>query len=472
MSAPAPLLALLRRAVDVRPHEVRALFWSFGYFFCLLCSYYILRPLRDEMGIAGGVRNLQWLFTGSFVAMLLAVPLFGAIVARLPRRRFVPLAYRFFMVNILIFFLLLSLDIATVQVARAFFIWVSLFNLFVVSVFWSLMADLFRSGQARRLFGFIAAGGTAGALLGPALTAGLAVPLGPVNLLLISVVFLEIAVQCAKRLLHAAPAIQAVEVPGGAGAHSDHPPPQPSPARGEGNQSPRTISPPPPRRGRVGVGVAGQADETIGGGVFAGITAVLRSPYLLGICLYILLYTTTSTFLYFQQAHIVAGAFDDPAERTRVFALIDLCVGLLTLLIQCFLTGRIMPRLGVGPTLGFLPLLTLLGFAALAIAPGLVALVSFQATRRAANFAISRPAREVLFTVIGPEQKYKAKNFIDTAVYRGGDAVSGWAFAGLSGLGLGLSAIALVTLPIAALWLALSLHLGRRQEHLAVQAAE
>lgn len=432
MSAPAPLLALLRRAVDVRPHEVRALLWSFGYFFCLLCSYYILRPLRDEMGIAGGVRNLQWLFTGSFVAMLLAVPLFGAIVARLPRRRFVPLAYRFFMVNILIFFLLLSLDIATVQVARAFFIWVSLFNLFVVSVFWSLMADLFRSGQARRLFGFIAAGGSAGALLGPALTASLAVPLGPVNLLLISVVFLEIAVQCVNRLWRAAPASDGAEA------------------------APR----------------AAPSDETIGGSVFAGITEVLRSPYLLGICLYILLYTTTSTFLYFQQAHIVAGAFDDPAERTRVFALIDLCVGLLTLLIQCFLTGRIMPRLGVGPTLGFLPLLTLLGFAALAVAPGLVALVSFQATRRAANFAISRPAREVLFTVIGPEQKYKAKNFIDTAVYRGGDAVSGWAFAGLSGLGLGLSAIALVTLPIAALWLALSLRLGRRQERLAVQAAE
>jgi len=423
---------LLRRAVDVRPHEVRALLWSFGYFFCLLCSYYILRPLRDEMGVAGGVRNLQWLFTGTFLAMLLAVPLFGAIVARLPRRRFVPLAYRFFIVNILIFFLLLRLDVATVQVARAFFIWVSLFNLFVVSVFWSLMADLYRNEQARRLFGFVAAGGTAGALLGPTLTAGLAVPLGPVNLLLISVVFLEIAVQCVRRLLRAAP------------------------AAGDG-QAETSAAP---------------SDEAIGGGVFAGITEVLRSPYLLGICLYILLYTTTSTFLYFQQAHIVAGAFDDPAERTRVFALIDLCVGLLTLLIQCFLTGRIMPRLGVGPTLGILPLLTLLGFAALAIAPGLVALVSFQATRRAANFAISRPAREVLFTVIGPEQKYKAKNFIDTAVYRGGDAVSGWAFAGLSGLGLGLSAIALVTLPIAALWLALSLHLGRRQERLAAEAAE
>jgi AAA family ATP:ADP antiporter len=300
----------------------------------------------------------------------------------------------------------------------------------VVSVFWSFMADLFHSGQAKRLFGFIAAGGSAGALLGPSLTAELAMRLGPVNLLLISALFLEIAVQCVHGLLRAAPSD---------GAEAATP--------------------------------AAAGEAAIGGGVFAGLVALVRSPYLLAIGGYIVLFTTTSTFLYFQQAHIVAGAFDDPAERIRVFALIDLAVGLLTLLVQCFATGRLISRLGVGPTLAFLPLLTLLGFAALAAAPTLVLLVGFQAVRRAANFAISKPAREVLFTVIGREQKYKAKNALDTLVYRGGDAASGWAFAGLSaGLGLGLPAIALLTVPLAALWLALGLRLGKEQERLAAPA--
>jgi AAA family ATP:ADP antiporter len=186
---------------------------------------------------------------------------------------------------------------------------------------------------------------------------------------------------------------------------------------------------------------------------------------------YILLFTTTSTFLYFQQAHIVAGAFDDPAERTRLFAVIDLVVALLTIAVQCLATGRLMTRFGVGALLAVLPVLTLLGFLALAAVPTLVVLVAFQSTRRAANFALSKPAREVLFTVVGREQRYKAKNVLDTLVYRGGDAASGWAFAGLTGLGLGLSAIALVTLPVAALWLLLGLALGRAQDRRAAAPA-
>lgn len=190
----------LARVIALRPGEGRALVWSFGYFFCLLAGYYVLRPLRDEMGIAGGVRNLQWLFTASFVAMLAAVPIYGAMVARLPRRRFIPLVYHFFAANIGVFWLLLTFDVAQVQVARAFFVWISVFNLFAVSVFWSYMADLFTREQGKRLFGFIAAGGSAGALLGPALTMGLALPLGPVNLLLVSALLLELAVLCVRRL--------------------------------------------------------------------------------------------------------------------------------------------------------------------------------------------------------------------------------------------------------------------------------
>lgn len=420
------LVRLLRLAVDVRDTEIRALIWSFAYFFCLLSSYYILRPLRDEMGIAAGVQNLQWLFSGTFLAMLGAVPLFGAIVARFPRRRFIPLVYRFFILNILIFFLLFSIGAGRVHIARAFFIWVSLFNLFIVSVFWSFMADMFGNEQGRRLFGFIAAGGTAGALLGPSLTVGLSVSLGPVNLLLVSALFLEIAVQCIRRLLHTPTGIDPAD---------------------------------PPTQG-----TRAKENATIGGGLLAGVTEVARSPYLLGICLYIALYTTTSTFLYFQQAHIISDAFDDPAQRTRLFALIDLAVGLLTILSQSFLTGRFIKWLGVGAAVAFVPVLTMLGFFVLSVAPLVAVLIPFQAIRRAANFSISRPGREILFTVVSREQKYKSKNFIDTVVYRGGDAASGWAFAGFRVLGLGISSIALVTVPIAAIWFAVALLLGKKQE--------
>ncbi|MBT3821791.1 MAG: MFS transporter, partial [Nitrospinaceae bacterium] len=373
------LADLLIKSVNVREDEVRALLLSFAYFFCLLCGYYILRPLREEMGVAGGVRNLPWLFTGTFLVMLAAIPAFGSAVARFPRRNLVPFIYRFFIVNILLFYLLFSLGAGRVYLARAFFIWVSVYNLFVVSVFWSFMADIFESTQGKRLFGFIAAGGTVGALLGPAITTFLAVPLGPINLLPISALFLELAVQCIRRLL----------------------------------QSPGVKN-----------SAAAPVENAIGGGVFAGAIGVFRSPYLLGICVYILLFTTTSTFVYFQQAHIVSAAFDSPAERTRVFALINLIVGLLTLGVQWFVTGRFMARFGVGRSAAFLPLVVAAGFLALAVSPVLAVLIAFQSIRRASNFAISKPAREVLFTVVGREEKYKSKNFIDTVVYRGGDAVS------------------------------------------------
>jgi len=370
------LAGMLARSVNVREDEIRTLLLSFAYFFCLLCGYYILRPLREEMGVAGGVRNLPWLFTGTFLVMLAAVPAFGAAVARFPRRRLVPIIYRFFILNILLFYLLFTLGEGQVYLSRAFFIWVSVYNLFVVSVFWSFMADIFESAQGKRLFGFIAAGGTMGALLGPAITTFLAVPLGPITLLPISAVFLELAVQCI-RLLLASPGV---------------------------------------RKDAADV----QVDEAIGGGVFSGAIRVFRSPYLLGICVYIFLFTTTSTFLYFQQAHIVSAAFDSPAERTRVFALINLIVGLLTLGVQWFVTGRFMARFGVGLSAAFLPLAVAAGFLALAVSPVLAVLVAFQSIRRASNFAISKPAREVLFTVVVREEKYKSKNFIDTVVYRGG----------------------------------------------------
>ncbi len=370
---------------------MRAMLWSFAYFFCLLAAYYVLRPLRDEMGVAGGVRNLHWLFSATFVVMLAAVPLFGAVVARLPRRRFIPLVYHFFVANIAIFWLLLAFDIARIEVARVFFVWISVFNLFAVSVFWSFMADLFTSEQGKRLFGFIAAGGSAGALCGPGLTVWLVGSIGPVNLLVIAALLLEAAVAAAMVLERVAP------------------------------QRTEPVSTDAPR-------VAAQAP--IGGGALAGFVLLVRSPYLAGIALWVLLLSLAGTFLYFMQANIVAAASDDPAVRTRIFASIDLAAGILTLLVQLLVTGRIIERFGVGRAAAFLPLVFALGFGALAALPALVLVFGFQALQRTANFAISNPAREVLFTVVDREEKYKAKYLIDGVVFRGGDALSGWIFNG------------------------------------------
>jgi AAA family ATP:ADP antiporter len=410
---------LLERVVALRAGELRAASWSFGYFFCLLAAYYVLRPLRDEMGVAGGVRNLHWLFTATFVVMLAAVPIFGAVVASLPRRRFIPLVYHFFVLNIALFWGLLTLDISKVEVARVFFVWISVFNLFAVSVFWSFMADLFTPEQGKRLFGFIAAGGSAGALLGPILTVWLAGRLGPVNLLILAAILLEAAVLCAHRLEAAAPK-------------------------------------------RADSAAAAQAP--IGGNPFAGFALLLRSPYLAGIALWVLLLSLCGTFLYFQQANVVAAASDDPAVRTRIFASIDLAAGLLTLLIQAFATGRLMSRFGVGPAAALLPLTFALGFAALAASPALLLVIAFQALQRTANFAVSNPAREVLFTVVEREEKYKAKYLIDGAVFRGGDALFGWLFNLLRGAGLELATISAAAIPLALGWLGLSLALGRSQE--------
>ena len=415
----------LSRIIVVRPAEIRALLWSFAYFFFLLAAYYVLRPVRDEMGLAGGVKNLPWLFTATFFVMLAAVPVFGAVVARLPRHRFIPLVYHFFAANIGIFWLLLTFKVALADTARVFFVWISVFNLFAVSVFWSFMADLYQSEQGKRLFGFIAAGGSAGALLGPLLAVGLAETIGRANLLLIAGLLLEIAVLCAMRLEAAAPALQ------------DGSAPPAGPARGESG---------------------------LGGGWIAGLAMVLRSPYLAGIALWVALLSLAGTFLYFQQANIVYALTDDPNRRTAIFARIDLAVSLLTIVVQFVATGRLIRRFGAGPAAAFLPLVFAAGFLALALTPALWVVIAFQALQRAANFAISNPAREILFTVIARDEKYKAKYVIDNVVFRGGDAASGWLFHALRGLGMEPSAISLATVPVAAGWFVIALALGRSHE--------
>ncbi|HZP93253.1 MAG TPA: MFS transporter [Burkholderiales bacterium] len=420
------LLRLANRVVRVQPGEASALVWSFCYFFCLLSAYYILRPVRDEMGIQGGVENLQWLFSGTFLTMLAAVPLFGWMAARLPRRRLLPLIYLFFAANLFVFFVLLETRTAPALVAHVFFVWVSVFNLFVVSLFWSFMADLYRNEQARRLFGCIAAGGSTGALVGPALTARLAPEIGIALLLPLSAFFLLGAMLCIERLL-----LWANRQPQAIAARQD-----PS------------------------------AERALGGGVLAGITLLLRSDYLLGITLYVVLYTLLSTFLYFQQAIIVSTNVADPGDRTALFAAIDLAVNALTLFGQIFVVGRLIERLGVTAALLLLPALAAAGFLLLGVFPTLAVLVALQVIRRAGEYAITRPAREILFTVVSREEKYKAKNVIDTVVFRAGDAVGGWLFEGLRILGLGFASISFVAVPVAILWTITGYLLGRRQEQL------
>ena len=353
----------------------------------------------------------------------------------LPRARFVPLTYRFFAANILLFAgaLYFAGPEGDVWIGRAFFIWLSIFNLFVVSVFWATIVDVFSTEQGKRLFGFIAAGATLGAIAGSATTAILARDVPTWALLIGAALLLDVAVFSMRGLARLSDRLNRAPVTGDAAP-----------------------------------------SEAIGGSAFAGITRTFQSPYLLNIGLFLLLFSVTSTFLYFEQAGIAKRSFPDRGSQTAFFASVDLLVNLLTLGVQFFLTGRIVRRIGVGPALALLPAASILGFAALALSPTITAIVAFQVFRRASNFAIARPIREVLFTVVPREDRYKAKNFIDTVVYRTGDQIGAWSFAGIAALGLGSTAVAVTAVPLSAAWLLNSLWLGRRQEarRVAMEEAE
>ncbi len=423
------LFRLLRRVVDIRPAEVAPVMWAWLYFFSVLSSYYVIRPIRDEVGVAGGIENLPWLFTGTLCGMILANPPFAALVARLAPVRFISTTYRFFNLNLLLFLVLLgyTTGAANLWTGRVFYIWGAIFNLFVVSVFWGFMVDVFTNAQSRRLFGMIAAGGTLGGIAGSSITSMLATHVGRSVLMLASVALLELAVFSVKRLARLSKAMREKQT------------------------------------GNV-------PEQVIGGGALAGLTRAVQSPYLLNIALYMALFTILSTFLYFQQAAIVQQTFTDRAHRTAFFANVDLAVNVLTLLVQLFLTGRILKLLGVALTLTVLPTISIIGFAALGLSPTLWALVVLQVLRRAGNFAVARPTREILFTVLPREDKYKAKGFIDTFVYRAGDQIGAWSYALMGAFGLGVAGVSFAAVPIAAAWLLNGFWLGRRQERLAEAA--
>ena len=423
--------SLLRRVVDVRPNELAATWAAFVFFFFVLSSYFILRPVRDLVAVTTSPTRLPWLFGGTLVTMLVANRLFSSLVVRLPVRRFVPLTYHFFAANLLVFFAVMRVTgdaIGTVPwLGIVFYIWTSVYNLFITSVFWSFMADVFRSEQAKRLFGFIGVGGTLGSITGSTLCAMLAARIGVTNLLLVSTVLLELAAIVVFRF-PAAPRGSA-ERPAGRDADVD--------------------------------------DGRIGGSVWAGFTAVLRSPYLAGIAGFQILYTIGSTLLYFEQAGIIRQAFTSPEARTVVLAHIEQAVQTLTVVMQIFLTGRIIRWLGLAVTLALLPAMSALGFTALGAAPVLATLVVFIVLRRGTNFGLTNPAMEVLFTVVPREDKYKAKSFIETFIYRAGDQIGAWTYAGFAALGLGISGAAYAAVPFAVVWLVLGLWLGRCQAQLA-----
>ncbi|MFF7396768.1 NTP/NDP exchange transporter [Achromobacter sp. NPDC008082] len=409
------------RALGIREDELAPAACGFAFFFFLFCGYFMLRPIRETMGIQAGVNQLQWLFTATFVATLAVVPLFGWLSARVPRATLLTWVYSLFALTMAGFAALLHLRPDSVWAARAFYVWLSEFNLFVVSIAWSLMADVFRMESAKRLFALIAAGASAGGLCGPLLGALLAGALGPAGLLLLSALLLTATLPLKQWLLRWRTETRMEVAP-------------------EDMQQP------------------------IQGAILAGISRIFQSRFLLGISLLVILLATLNTFLYMEQARLVADAFPTTAERLRVFSALDFTVQTLALLSQLFLSGRIAARLGLRFLLTAVPLAVGVSFLALAAFPVFGVLAAAMILRRAGEYALIRPGREMLFTAVPAEDKYKTKSVIDTVVYRGGDAASGWVKAGVDMLGYGAALIALLGAAVALAAAAVGYGLGAKAD--------
>jgi AAA family ATP:ADP antiporter len=423
--------SLLNELFGIRRDELVAVAWSFAYFFCVLSAYYIIRPVR-EMVSSAGPDTIPYLFIGTFVTMMFATTVFGWVASRYPRRTFLPWVYLFFISNIVIFWFVFSQAIDDeheyVWLGRVFFVWVSVFNLFVVSVFWSFMADIYTREQGRRLFGFITSGGSIGALLGGLVTSRMVVDIGFQNLFPISAAMLLIAVFCISRLKD--------------WVHHEHE-----------DEIEQTV----------------ESDKPLGGSPFAGITHVLASKYFLGIAVSSVIASLLGTALYMFAAELVNEAITSADERTRFFSNMNNWQNLLALLIQMFAVRQVVTRFGIGRSLVLFPIVTIIGFAVLALDPTLMAVAVLTVVRRALGFGFTKPSTDMLYSVVTPEEKYKAKNFIDTAIYRGGDVVGTWTIRLMSVLGMGMAAISTVMLPFAALSAAIALWLGREYKRQAKQ---
>lgn len=417
---------IFARIVDVKPNELRALWLGFAFHFIILAAYYIVKPIRDAIAAGNRIETLPWMFTATLVVMLIANVIFAAIVARMERRRFIPFAYAFFILVLLLFFGLMRTGSPAQQVwtGRAFYVWVSVFNLFNTAIFWAFMTDLFTVEQGKRLYAFIAVGGTLGAIVGAYITKNLVRDVGQANLIAISAAMFAIVCFLVRFF--------------------------PRSYTGDTRKEPAR-------------------EEPIGGTAWSGFTHIARSPYLFGLAATIMLYTITSTWAYFQQTTLAGAALKTSADRTVFLSSLEIWVNCITLIIQVFLTGRLLKWFGVAFTLTALPFLSMLGFCAMAIAPSLALLALFQVIRRAGAYALMRPSREILFTVLKREDKYKVKSVTDTLGYRVGDQLGAWSYGGLgaNGLQLSLNAISWIAVPVTAGWCVLSIWLARKQRELA-----
>ncbi len=415
---------VLGKVLSLERHEYVAVGWSFAYFFCVLSSYYILRPVRESMAVGSGPDTIPYLFIGTFVTMIFATSIFGWVASRYPRRVFLPWVYLFFISNILIFWFVFSQAIdgnrEYIWLGRAFFVWLSVFNLFVVSVFWSFMADIYTREQGRRLFGFITSGGSIGALIGGALTSSLVVEIGFQNLMPISAAVLLVAVFCIGRLKD--------------WVHHEHE-----------SEIEKTV----------------ESERPLGGNPFAGITHLFSSNYFLGIALMSLIASLLGTALYMFRAELIETAIISPDAQTQFFSNMNVAQNALALIAQMFLVKQVVMRFGIGRSLFLFPLASIIGFAILALEPTLMAVAILDVVRRGLGFGFAKPSTDMLYSVVTPEEKYKTKNAIDTAVYRGGDVVGTWTIKLLSTLGMGMAAISIVMLPFAVIAATVALWLGR-----------
>lgn len=421
-AAQSPLLQALRLTAEVEPDEVKAVVTAFVYFFFLMASYFILRPLRDTMGTVYGVAHLQELFTGTFIVSFIAAPVYAGFASRIRLASFLPWVYGFIAITMVVFYFLFQSRVHDRWIAAAFFIWTSTFNLLTISVFWSLMADIFSSSQSKRLFGLIAAGGTVGTISAPAFTALFVNAVGADTLLLISAAgfmataFLVRMLETEKRKLVAM-----------------------------GEDAQKT-----------------SLDQKLGGNPFDGFTLLFKSRYLLLIALFLLLMTTISTVIYFQLADLISKDFASRAARTQAYATIDLATNSIAVLIQLFGTSRFIARFGVTAGLLLNPVVMVIAFLAVAFSPVLIVLGSIQVVRRVAEYAVAKPSRDMLFTVVDQPAKYKAKNVIDTVVYRFGDLTSAWLSAAV--LPFGVAGLAIAGVIVSAFWFPVAYILGRRFE--------
>ena len=441
----------IARALNIKKEELPLALLSALFFFCVLCGYYFLRPVRDAMGVSRGMDDLRWLFVGTSVVSLGIVLAFGGVVARTNRRRFIPVAYLFVILCLFVFSGMLIADAAAgggligtdaeTSVARyvgyVFFVWLSAINLFVTSVFWAFMVDIFDVDQGKRMFAFIGIGGTLGALVGGWATTTISdmtesVYL-PAGLMLIGATLFGAAIMVMLTLDRRASA-------------SDH-----SRLSAAVTDSGSTDA-------------SGASPGQIGGTFWEGAKAVATSPYLLGIGGFIVLMAIANTIIYFTQANVIFENTDTFSQRVAGFAQFDMLAQIATLFTQIFVTTQVIKRIGVGWTLAVLPLVTLAGFAALAIWPLYGVMAIFQAVHRATRYAVSRPSRETLFSVVSPSEKYKAKPVVDVFVYRGGDVAGAGVDGMFAAMGMTLAAVAAATVPVAAVWTMLCVGLGRAQQ--------